>query len=98
MDPREKIKYVNFRDYNIDKKESLNVINSINYSLNREQYTPINKFSIVEVYYSKDWYVANLYGEIVGKYLENDPRAKIECETYLNKLKSLENNKVLQKI
>ena len=98
QDPREEIKYINFdKDrYNITIEEPINVINAINYEEDKENYTPINKYLLKEVYYSKDWYIANTYQGIIGKYLENDYRAKEEFDIYMNLIK--EEPKILKRI
>lgn len=96
MDPRNEIKYVDFSTerYNIDS--AINLINSINYSINKENYIPISRYSIKCVYYSKDWYIADTNHGIIGECLENDYRAKEEFDDYMNMLNKIDRQKVLK--
>ncbi len=96
MDPRNEIKYVDFSTerYNIDSV--INLINSINYSINKENYMPISRHSIKCVYYSKDWYIADTNQGIIGEYLENDYKAKEEFDDCMNMLNKIGKQKVLK--
>ena len=98
MDPREEVR---FFDYQTDRKnveEVINIINSINYSLNSEIYKPINKYTIGNVYYTKDWYIADTYQGIIGQCLDYDYRARQEYQSYMNLLnKEDSHTKILRK-
>ena len=98
LDPRPEPKYIqvsfNTRD---ESEEALNIINSINYSKNKDDYHEISKYSIREVYYSKDWYIALTYQGIIGEYLSNDYRALEEYTSYMNKLSPTDSPKILEK-
>lgn len=97
-EPRNEIKYINFYEdrCNTNIEETINIINAINYSLDKENYIPINKYLLKEVYYSKDWYIANTYQGIIGYYLENDYRAKDEFDKYMDII-SKDNPKTLKR-
>lgn len=99
MDPRDEIKYVDFYEsrYPNNIENVINLINSINYTIEPEKYTPINKYEIRAVYYSKDWYIADTYQGIIGKCLENDPRAIEEFNVYMKMINKQE-VKVLKKL
>lgn len=92
MDPREEIKSVEKCNENI-----INIINSINYSINPTNYIPISIYSIKKVYYSKDWYIAETYQGLKGECLENDYRAKEEFNDYMKMLNKDEQQKTLKK-
>lgn len=99
MDPRDEVKYIDF--YNLMDRENremvIKLINSINYTLNKTNYVPIDCYDIKDVYFSKDWYISNTIKGIFGEYLENDYRAKEEFEYYMNKLNKENYQKVLKK-
>lgn len=101
MDPREEVKYFDFftnRFHNDDEKENMiNIINSIHYSANPDNYTPISKYSVRTVYCAKDWYIAETYQGLIGEYLETDYRAKEEFDSYMDMLDKKESPKVLKK-
>ena len=97
MDPREEVR---FFDYQTDRKnteEVINIINSINYSLDSENYRPIYKYAIGNVYYTKDWYITDTYQGIVGQCLDYDYRAREEYDTYMNMLNKEEQPKILRR-
>lgn len=99
MDPRDEIKFADFfiDGYNKYNENVINVINSINYSINPTGYIPISKYSIKNVYYSKDWYIAQTYQERIGECLKNDYRAIEEFNSYMTLLNKEEQPKVLEK-
>lgn len=99
MDPRDEIKFVDFLEsrYNNNSEKVLNVINSINYSVDPSNYMPMSKYFIKRVYYSKDWYIAKTREGIIGKYLENDFRAREEFNSYMELLNKKEQPKTLKK-
>ena len=98
LDPRDEIKYINIKEgyYNNEIESAINIINAINYEKDKENYNHVNKYLLKEVYYSKDWYIANNYQGIVGAYLENDKRAKEEFTTYMN-LINKDDTKILKR-
>ena len=97
--PRDEIKFADFfiDGDNNNNENVINVINSINYSINPTDYIPISKYSIKNVYYSKDWYIARTYQERIGKCLKNDYRAIEEFNSYMTLLNKEEQPKVLEK-
>lgn len=99
MDPRDEIKFVDFftDGYNNNNENVINIINSINYSINPTNYMPISKYSIRSVYYSKDWYIAETHQGIIGECLENDYRAREEFNSYMTMLNKEEQPKVLKR-
>ena len=98
MDPRDEIKFVDFFTDRYNNNENvINIINSINYSINPTNYIPISKYSIRSVYYSKDWYIAETHQGIIGECLENDYRAREEFNSYMTMLNKEEQPKVLKK-
>lgn len=99
MDPRDEIKFVDFLEsrYNNNSEKVLDVINSINYSVDPSNYIPMNKYFIRRVYYSKDWYIAETREGIIGNYLENDFRAREEFNSYMELLNKGEQPKTLKK-
>ena len=99
MDPRDEIKFVDFLEsrYNNNSEKVLDVINSINYSVDPSNYIPMNKYFIRRVYYSKDWYIAETREEIIGNCLENDFRAREEFNSYMELLNKGEQPKTLKK-
>lgn len=99
MDPRDEIKFGDFstRRYENNNENIINIINSINYSINPTNYTPISIYSIKKVYYSKDWYIAETYQGLKGECLENDYRAKEEFNDYMKMLNKDEQQKTLKK-
>ncbi|MEI3499184.1 MAG: hypothetical protein V8Q71_01540 [Bacilli bacterium] len=98
MDPRDEIKFIDFfaDEYNNNNENVINIINSINYSINPKNYIPINKYFIKSVYYSKDWYIAETHHGLIGEFLENDYRAREEFDSYMTML-SKEQQKILKK-
>lgn len=99
MDPRDEIKFVDFLEsrYNNNSEKVLDVINSINYSVDPSNYIPMNKYFIRRVYYSKDWYIAETREGIIGNCLENDFRAREEFNSYMELLNKGEQPKTLKK-
>ena len=99
MDPRDEIKFVDFLEsrYNNNSEKVLDVINSINYSVDPSNYIPMNKYFIRRVYYSKDWYIAETREVIIGNCLENDFRAREEFNSYMELLNKGEQPKTLKK-
>lgn len=99
MDPRDEIKFVDFfiDGYNNNNENVINIINSINYSINPTDYIPISKYSIKNIYYAKDWYIAQTYQERIGECLKNDYRAIEEFNSYMTLLNKEEQPKVLEK-
>lgn len=99
MDPRDEIKFVDFFTdrYNNNNENVINIINSINYSINPTNYMPISKYSIRSVYYSKDWYIAETHQGLIGECLENDYRAREEFNNYMTMLNKEEQPKVLKR-
>jgi len=88
MDPRDEIKYADFSidRYNSNNEKIVNLINSINYSIDSKNYIPMNKYFIKNAYYSKDWYIAETYQGLIGECLDNDYRAREEFDSYMNML------------
>jgi len=84
MDPREEIKFIDLSTDVSHLEEVINIINAINYSLNKENYQQINKYLLKSVYYTKDWYIADTYQGFIGTYQETDYRAKEEFDYYMN--------------
>lgn len=99
MDPRDEIKFVDFLEsrYNNNSEKVLDVINSINYSVDPSNYIPMNKYFIRRAYYSKDWYIAETREGIIGNCLENDFRAREEFNSYMELLNKGEQPKTLKK-
>lgn len=99
MDPRDEIKFVDFLEsrYNNNSEKVLDVINSINYSVDPSNYIPMNKYFIRRLYYSKDWYIAETREGIIGNCLENDFRAREEFNSYMELLNKGEQPKTLKK-
>ena len=99
MDPRDEIKFIDFLEsrYNNNSEKVLDVINSINYSVDPSNYIPMNKYFIRRVYYSKDWYIAETREGIIGNCLENDFRAREEFNSYMELLNKGEQPKTLKK-
>ena len=99
MDPRGEIKFVDFLEsrYNNNSEKVLDVINSINYSVDPSNYIPMNKYFIRRAYYSKDWYIAETREGIIGNCLENDFRAREEFNSYMELLNKGEQPKTLKK-
>lgn len=97
MDPRDEIKIVDFSTRRYENKNIINIINSINYSINPTNYIPISIYSIKKVYYSKDWYIAETFQGLKGECLENDYRAKEEFNDYMKMLNKDEQQKTLKK-
>lgn len=99
MDPRDEIKFVDFLEsrYTNNSEKVLDVINSINYSVDPSNYIPMNKYFIRRVYFSKDWYIAETREGIIGNCLENDFRAREEFNSYMELLNKGEQPKTLKK-
>lgn len=99
MDPRPEIKHikVSYNSKEYEMEEVINTINAINYSLNKEEYKPINRYYLNEVYYTKDWYIIINYQGIIGKCLDTDYRALEEYNSYMNKLTTGDTPRTLEK-
>lgn len=89
-DPRPEIKSCNFRNSTPEEREkALLVINSIEYTKSLEEnrrYFPIRSSGFDNVIYSEDWYVAIIYDEIHGAYLNYDERAISEYNIAIQEL------------
>ncbi len=86
MDPRDNVKcyertYGGKRD-----SEAIKVINGINYILDKENYSPINEYQVMMVYYNKDWYIAKTINGIISGCLDTDYRAKEEFDEWVDKI------------
>ncbi len=99
MDPRDEVRFIDFFTdrYNQNNESVINIINSINYSINPTNYNPINNYFVRSVYYSKDWYIAETYQGLIGECLDNDYRAREEFNSYMSKLNKDEKPKVLKR-
>ena len=100
LDPRDEVKYVDFRiekTSSITEEDAINSINSINYRIDKENYRPIFTYNIYDVYYNKDWYIMRTNMGITGKYIDNDYRAKEEYNSYMEKIMKDDKCKELKK-
>lgn len=97
MDPRDEVKCIDFKNEREKVDSAINVINSINYSLDSSEYTPIDGFLISKAYYNKDWFIAESYHGIISCCLDNDYRAREEFNTYMNMVNGVESPKVFKK-
>lgn len=96
MDPRDEIKHV---DLNMERDRLdvvANIVNSINYTLNSSEYNPVFKYTIEEMYYNKDWYIANTCYGIISGCLDNDYRAREEFDKYMEMING-DNPKVFKR-
>lgn len=66
--------------------EAVAVINSVNYSINKDEYKMTDRFLLNAIYYNKDWYIADTYRGIISGCLDTDYRAKEEFYEYMNKI------------
>lgn len=90
MDHRDEVKYVDASDLNAFD-EAVAVINSVNYSINKDEYKPTDRFLLNAIYYNKDWYIADTYWGIISGCLDTDYRVKEEFNEYMNKIRYLKN-------
>lgn len=92
---------VKYADFCLGKKNEvekvMQLINLINYAINPGNYRPINQYLFRNVYYSKDWYIADTYHGIIGEYLQTDYRAEEEFGSYMEMLSKEGQSGVLKK-
>lgn len=89
MDSRDEVKYVDANDRRSDLNafdEAVAVINSVNYSINKDDYKAIERFLINAIYYNKDWYIADTYWGIISGCLDTDYRAREEFNEYMKRV------------
>ena len=98
QDPRDEVNHFELSESQKKADEIINVINSINYQLDEGEFEPKMIYIIKEAYYSKDWYIIKTNEGIISRYINNDPRAKEECDFYINKINNEDKNKKLIKL
>ena len=97
MDPRDEVKFFDYYKNRNNIDEVLDIINSINYSYDPENYRPIIRYGISTVYYNKDWFIIKSnFNDIISKCLDYDYRAKEEYINFMNIIKEEDYQKVLK--
>lgn len=99
MDPRDEVKYVDVNDRmgNLNAfDEAAAVINSVNYTLSKDDYSPVERYLLNAIYYNKDWYIADTYRGIISGCLDTDYRAREEFNEYMKRVNG-DSSKVFKK-
>lgn len=89
MDPRDEVKYVDVNDRmgNLNAfDEAAAVINSVNYVISKDDYSPVERYLLNAIYYNKDWYIADMYRGIISGCLDIDYRARDEFNEYMKRV------------